>query len=151
MAARTGGARQRVKSHKTQTRDLFMDMPYDDAIKRTTTPSPPSPSEQHQRHSLFTDLVLTPLNVVSFILSLMFMAERHYGGKSTKSDPNQEVTGSAWHPRWSWRKRKNAKMRIDEALEMKNRIVLSIVLWAVLGLVACVYGARRLYTWLGTG
>ncbi|KAM3414701.1 hypothetical protein BST61_g9859 [Cercospora zeina] len=124
-------------------------MPSDDAIKRTTTPTPPSPGEQHehQRPSLFTDLVLTPLNVISFILSLSFIAERHYGGWSTKSDPNQEVAAASM---WTWKRRTVAKMRMDEAWEMKNRLVLRIVLWAVLSLVACVYGARRLYSWTGT-
>ncbi|KAF2212876.1 hypothetical protein CERZMDRAFT_97372 [Cercospora zeae-maydis SCOH1-5] len=157
MAAPTGGARARVTSHKNHhqtTRDLFMDMPYDDAVKRTTTPIPLSPSEQHeQRHSLFTDLVLTPLNVISFMISLLFIAERHYGGwwASWRSGPNQEVTaGSTGHPRWSWRRRRVAKMRMDEAWEMRDRVVLNIVLWAVLGLVACVYSARRLYSWAGT-
>ena len=41
-----------------------------------------------------------------------------------------------------------AKMELADALEMRGRVMVALVIWVVLGLSALAYAARRLHGWM---
>ncbi|KAI5358444.1 hypothetical protein Slin15195_G108930 [Septoria linicola] len=167
MAAPSSGVDEHVKSHRGRLRgrnkkqDPFLELP-DDVVKQTTQASAPYPSEDGHSSSLIADLIFTPLSVISFILSLLVVERQQRqwryqnhaqpsqatsGSWFTSPEPYQDASGATWHPRLSWRRRGIAKVQINEVLEMRGRVVLSIVVWMALGLLALAYGSRRLYSW----
>jgi hypothetical protein len=54
------------------------------------------------------------------------------------------------HRAWFARKqhRAIAKMEIGDALEMRNRVIVALAAWAVVGLAALYYATKALYGWL---
>ena len=69
-----------------------------------------------------------------------------------KHNPN--VAGQnapdAFFPGWYTRKKHRAMAKIEfgDAFEMRRRVVFALLAWAVLGLFAFIYAARRMYGWV---
>ncbi|KAF2168926.1 hypothetical protein M409DRAFT_52910 [Zasmidium cellare ATCC 36951] len=138
----------------------------EDALKMPVQPSPSTNevSGTSQSESLIADLILTPINVISFILSLLVVerqqrqwrlsqhAPRHEASTWAQfgfhnPEPYQESTETTWHPRLSWKRRGIAKQQMRDVFDMRGRVILALVAWTLLGIVAVAYAFRRMYQW----
>ncbi|EME39606.1 hypothetical protein DOTSEDRAFT_75303 [Dothistroma septosporum NZE10] len=158
--------RRRHQSRNKKS-DPFLDLS-DDALKLPEQPSPNSCDQNGSVHveSRLANLVLTPLNVISFIVSL-FVVERqqrqwrlsqHAPPPQESSawsqfglrnpEPYQEARATTWHPRLSWRRRKVAEAELANVFQMRGPVVVALVTWTVVGFVAIAYAARSMYQWV---
>lgn len=132
-------------------------------------------------------LILTPLTMVSFILSLFIVdhqqrawrISQHQSDSSSSlwykishlswldPEPYQDSRDSTWktqsagqsnqhappsNDKQSWYGRKfhrtMAKLEIGDAFEMKERIMLAVVFWALFAMMVFAWCIRLLYGWL---
>lgn len=127
-----------------------------------------------------TQLLLTPLTMISFLISLSLVdrqqrqwrLSQHSSAESaspwfhfTSPEPYQHSNDGTWKHssnvpsqnveantfRGWYRQKKHramAKMEINDALEMRRRVLFAFVAWALLGLFALTYATRRMYGWI---
>lgn len=167
--------------------DPFLELPND--VNITEQPNPRSRQDSDKASegdSLFADLVLAPLNMITFIISLVLVDEQqrqwrlsqhapssppawrrfaHWSG--SQPEPYQDSDTSEWSQRagassrpasqransfqgWYARKKKRAiaKLEIGDALDMRGRVLVALIAWAVLGALALYYALRQVYKWL---
>ncbi|CAK3845584.1 fe-containing alcohol [Lecanosticta acicola] len=163
LSAQSHGARHQSRHKK---HDPFLDLS-DDALKRPDQPSPNTSDQNGQttsEHSIIADLILTPISVISFILSLCIVEREQrqwrlsqhapspnpsswsqFGRRSP--EPYQHSEGSTWHPHLSWHRRGVAKSQLDSVFEMRSRVLVALAAWTLLGFLAVFYASRRMYNW----
>ncbi|KAM5356338.1 hypothetical protein ACJ41O_002984 [Fusarium nematophilum] len=118
----------------------------------------------------FYSLVMTPINITVFLVSLLLVDLRHTQGRINRygdsSAQNRVSRGSRWLPRWlgqpyqhightdhdaygCWhyhsKQKKLMKMEADEAFQMRSTVLVLMAVIATLGLGAAWYLASRLY------
>lgn len=176
---------QQTKVRRQRKSDPFLQLS-DDTLKIPDQPNPSSNDENgpsHRSESLIADvklasfgqfemhgaltqiqLVLTPINMISFILSL-FLVDRqqrqwrlsqHAPPKASSfwlqfgfqnPEPYQDSIGTTWHPHLSWRRRGVAKAQMSNVFDMRGRVIVALVAWTLVGFLAVAYVVRRMYHW----
>ncbi|KAK4898811.1 hypothetical protein LTR27_003542 [Elasticomyces elasticus] len=173
-AALSGGApsSHKERRHK-RVSDPFLDLD-DDAVKLPDQPTANDSSPANGKDvspSLLVDLILTPISMISLLLSLVLVGERQKQWRLStpvslwarlshwRSEPYQDsqVRGHGGAPGadgsfsgWYIRKKHRAlaKLELNEALELRGRVLLALLAWFIFGLFGFMYAVRRFYGWL---
>ncbi|KAM0722051.1 hypothetical protein Q7P37_002977 [Cladosporium fusiforme] len=181
-----------VRRHtRNKKSDPFLELS-NDVVNLTEQPIPRRPNgddnngDVDQGNSMLADLVLTPLNMVTFIISLILVDEQERRWRlSQRADsasfwhrfthwseshwePYQDAGTSAWghrsqpavepaghHPTssfssWHYRRKKGAiaRLEVGDALDMRGRVLVALIAWALLGTLALYYAMRHGYNWV---
>ncbi|EMC91117.1 hypothetical protein BAUCODRAFT_315151 [Baudoinia panamericana UAMH 10762] len=169
--ASTGMASQSHKGRRHSEKkksDPFLEIP--DEIPKL--PNQPLPDERDKgragnaQQSLLADVILTPLNMIALLLSLLLADEKARQWRlsqrsSGMNTPHWSVFSSARSPyeqpselnrdsgTWYYRKthRAVAKLELADALDMRGRVFVALLAWSAIMLCAVVYTLRQLYNW----
>ncbi|KAK8050642.1 hypothetical protein PG994_012372 [Apiospora phragmitis] len=145
----------------------------DPKTKATAAPARPEPkvdggnenAEEVEQQSKLYRIVMTPINLISFILGLWLVdlrnqwhREHHHHSHSRPRPPSS----ASYLPAWIWRPREPAeepfyyhskqrklmRMEASEAFLLRNRVIFGLVLVAMVVLWATSWMIRSVVAWL---
>ncbi|EEU48349.1 uncharacterized protein NECHADRAFT_98627 [Fusarium vanettenii 77-13-4] len=129
---------------------------------------PPRDATSGEQPSTLYSLIMTPINITVFLLSLFLVDLRYTQGRINRYGDGDNGAGrsSRWIPRWftqpyqhightdhdahgSWhyhsKQKKLMKMEAEEAFQMRSHVLVLLAVMVVLGMSAAWYLTSRLY------
>ncbi|KAI8683817.1 hypothetical protein NCS57_00046500 [Fusarium keratoplasticum] len=129
---------------------------------------PPRDANSGEQPSTLYSLIMTPINITVFLLSLFLVDLRYTQGRINRYGDGDNGGGrsSRWMPRWftqpyqhightdhdahgSWhyhsKQKKLMKMEADEAFQMRSTVLVLLAVMVALGTSAAWYLTSRLY------
>ncbi|SMR55181.1 unnamed protein product [Zymoseptoria tritici ST99CH_1A5] len=164
----------RHRSRNRSGADPFLELS-DDSLKEavqalpeqasnTARTSSEDSSNSGHSESFLSELFMTPVYVISFILSLRLVERQHRewrlaqhapGAEASSlwsrwwssPEPYQQTPATQWRPQYSWRRRGIAKMQMNDVFAVRSRVVVALAFWTALGLLVTAYAIRHIYFW----
>ncbi|KAK8087972.1 hypothetical protein PG997_002933 [Apiospora hydei] len=124
-------------------------------------------AEEAQQQSKLYRIVMTPINLISFVLGLWlvdlrYRCQREHAHSHSHSRPQQPSSSSYYLPAWLWwprrpaeepfyyhsKQKKLMRMEASEAFKLRNSVLFGLVLAAMFVLWATSWMIRSVVAWL---